>query len=259
MLSFEAEEKQINDVLSTYEPITLKELDNVKMLNRIDTKYVFHISQFADILQEVRKHYYALEIDGSKIFRYESLYFDTPDFQLYKFHHNGKLNRLKVRYRRYSDSGLVFFEVKYKVKGNRTDKKRLKQSYLKTSLGPEEWNLIKHHQLDEQLLEKKMWINFNRVTLASKKMNERLTLDLQVTFDNFEKKKVFPEIVIAEVKTEKSATGSPMIKNFNKHHFEEIGFSKYATAVAMLEPIKNNAFKPNFIKLEKIINGRRND
>ncbi len=251
--NYEREEDKIKEVLRTFEPITLKGLDEVRMLNRIDTKYVFHIHQFAEILEEIRENYYALEIDGGRMFAYESLYFDTDDYQLYKFHHNGKLNRLKVRYRRYSDSGLVFFEVKYKVKGNRTDKKRLKQEDLKMVLTEEELALVNHHQLDEKMLNKKMWIYFNRITLASKKMNERLTLDLHVAFDNFTNKKAFPELIIAEVKTDKSATGSSIIKSFNKRNFEEVGFSKYSTAVAMMEDIKSNAFKPNFIKIEKII------
>ncbi len=257
--NYQEEENKIEQVLRTFSPITLKGLDEVRMLNRIDTKYVFHIDQFAEILEEMKEDYYALEIDGGRMFRYESLYFDTDDYLLYKFHHNGKLNRLKVRYRRYSDSGLVYFEVKYKVKGNRTDKKRLQQSDLKLDLTAEELKLVKHHQLDETQLNKKMWIYFNRITLASKKMNERLTLDLHIVFDNFKKEKEFPELIIAEVKTEKSATGSPIIKSFNKRNFEEVGFSKYSTAVAMMEDIKNNAFKPNFIKIDKIIkNGNRN-
>lgn len=246
-------ETQVKQVLGTFEPISLQGLDEVRMLNRIDTKYVFHIRQFAEILEDVKENYYALEIDGNRMFAYESLYFDTEDYQLYKFHHNGKINRLKVRYRRYSDSGLVFFEVKYKVKGNRTDKKRLKQDELKLTLTDEELALVNHHQLDEATLQKKMWIYFNRITLASKKMNERLTLDLHIAFDNFKGRKAFPELVIAEVKTDKSATGSPIIRSFNKRNFEEVGFSKYSTAVAMMEDVKNNAFKPNFIKIEKII------
>jgi hypothetical protein len=143
--------------------------------------------------------------------------------------------------------------VKYKVKGNLTDKKRLKQDDLRLTLTDEELELVKHHQLDEKKLSKKMWIYFNRITLASKKMNEPLTLDLHVAFDNFKTKKAFPELVIAEVKTDKTATGSTIIKSFNKRNFEEVGFSKYSTAVAMMEDIKNNAFKPNFIKIKKII------
>lgn len=251
--SYELEEKKILKELNTFEPITLAGLDEVKMLNRIDTKYVFHINQFADILKEIKNDYYALEIDNNRMFRYESLYFDTDDFTLYKFHHNGKINRLKVRYRRYSDSGLVFFEVKYKVKGNRTDKKRLRQEHLKHVLTEEELKLVKHHQLDETQLQEKMWVFFNRVTLASKKMDERLTLDLHVAFDNLKSKKSFPQLIIAEVKTDKSATGSPVIRCFNKRNFEEVAFSKYSTAVAMMEEIKSNAFKPNFIKIDKII------
>ena len=255
---YAAAENKITAILNTFTPITLEGLDEVKMLNRIDTKYVFHIDQFATILEEIKQDYFALEIDNNRMFKYESLYFDTDDFKLYKFHHNGKLNRLKVRYRRYSDSGLVFFEVKYKVKGNRTDKKRLKQSELKHELTTDELALVKHEQLDETLLRKKMWIYFKRITLASKKMNERLTLDLHVSFDNFKHNKAFPELVIAEVKTDKSATGSAIIKSFNKYNFEEVGFSKYSTAVAMMEPLKNNAFKPNFIKIEKIIKNGNN-
>jgi hypothetical protein len=144
------------------------------------------------------------------------------------------------------------------VKGNRTDKKRLKQEDVKLLLTEDEMKLVHHHQLDEAQLKKKMWIYFNRITLASRKMNERLTLDLKVEFDNFKTKKSFPEIIIAEVKTDKSATGSPIIRSFNKRNFEEVGFSKYSTAVAMMEDIKNNAFKPNFIKIDKIIKNGNN-
>src|SRR5688500_3966537 len=105
----------VDKALNKFESITLNDLDQVRMLNRIDTKFVFHLSQFPAILDEIRDDYYALEIADNRVFAYESLYFDTEDFQLYRFHHNGKFNRLKVRYRRYTDSGLVFFEVKYKV------------------------------------------------------------------------------------------------------------------------------------------------
>lgn len=39
--NYRAEENKIEEVLSTFSPITLKGLDEVRMLNRIDTKYVF--------------------------------------------------------------------------------------------------------------------------------------------------------------------------------------------------------------------------
>lgn len=247
------EANKIQQELQTYDAIDLKTLDKVKLLNRIDTKYVFHISRFAEILKEVKLNYSALEIKNQRMFAYESLYFDTDDYQLYRFHHSGKFNRLKVRYRKYTDSGMIYFEVKYKAKGNRTDKKRLKVQAIQPVLNEQELALVHHSQLNKEELKPKMWIYFNRITLAAKAMNERLTLDLNIAFDNLSEKKFFPELVIAEVKTEKNATGSSIVKSFNKRHFEEVGFSKYATAVALMEKIKSNAFKPNLIKIEKIL------
>lgn len=243
----------VDNVLANYESIDLKGLDQVTLLNRLDSKYVFHISQLASILEEVKHDYLALEIDELRKFAYESLYFDTPDYLLYKFHHNGKLNRLKVRYRRYKDSGLTFFEVKYKVKGDRTDKKRIKQDTINETLSDSEYSIISHPLLNNQLLEKKMWIYFHRITLANKNMRERLTIDIALSFDNMKERIEFPEIVVAEVKQDKSMPNSSVIKALKSRHFEEVGFSKYSSAVAWMEPVKNNLFKPNFIKVKKII------
>lgn len=257
-LHYQHYKQKVEETLNTFQPLTLKELDNVQMLNRVDTKFVFHINQFCEILEEIKENYLVLEIDGKRVFDYESIYFDTDNYDLYKFHHNGKLNRLKVRYRKYLDSGLCFFEVKYKIKGNRTDKKRLKQEDYKHELTEQEFAIIQHNYLDIQALKEKMVICFTRITLANKNFKERLTLDINILFDNFKDKKVYPELVVAEIKTDKTAIGSPIVNSFKKRHFEEIGFSKYATGVAMLEDIKSNNFKPNFIRINRIIaNGNR--
>ncbi len=240
--------------LAEYEPIDLVGLDKVKLLNRIDTKFVFHIDQLSDILNEVADEYYVLEIDNKRAFAYESLYFDTDDFQLYKQHHNGKLNRIKARYRRYSDSGLCYFEVKYKVKGGlRTDKKRLKQPTINENLGQKELELVFHPQLNNAELKPKLWIYFTRITLASRAFNERLTIDININFDNFEKQQGYPQLVIAEVKTEKSCYNSPIVKALKSRHLEQIGFSKYSSGIALLTNIKSNLFKPNFIKINKLL------
>ena len=97
-----------NPLVSSLLPLSLEELDKVKLLNRVDSKFIFHIRALNDILKEVSEYYHILEIDQKRIFKYESLYFDTPDFLLYRHHHNGKPNRVKVRYRKYLDSGEVF-------------------------------------------------------------------------------------------------------------------------------------------------------
>lgn len=254
-MGFEAEEQEVNKLLLEMDPISLQQLDGVQLLNRVDSKFVFHFKHFPDILKELQPHYNVLDIDGRRMFNYESLYFDTNDYLLYRFHHSGRPNRVKVRYRRYMDSGLTFFEVKYKVNGLRTDKKRFRESTIFDTLREREKELIYHKYLNNDDLEKKLWIRFKRITLAGKDLPERATLDLNICFDNFSKEEGFPQLVIAEVKQDKSSVFSPMIQAFKKRHFEQIGFSKYTTGVALLEPIKHNAFKPNLIKIKKILHG----
>ena len=257
MFNYPAQEKLIIEKLNALDSITLKGLDEVKLLNRMDSKFIFPINDFPAILDELKPYYNVLEIDHKRMFAYESLYFDTPDLLLYKFHHNGKLNRLKVRYRKYLDSGLTFFEVKYKVKGSRTDKKRLRQSDIKEELTDTELKLVHHDYVDISGLEKKLTIWFKRITLAGKNQPERATIDLGVTFNNFSREMAFPELVVAEIKQEKSNVFSPMIQAFKRRHFSQMSFSKYSTGIALLEPVKNNAFKPNILKINKLRNGTK--
>ena len=66
-----------------------------------------------------------LQIDGKRKHDYKSLYFDTEDRKFYNDHHNQRVNRYKVRYREYVDSGLVFLEIKCKNNKGKTIKKRL--------------------------------------------------------------------------------------------------------------------------------------
>ncbi len=253
--NFLQEEEKIAQRLNDFEPIGLPQLEAAELLNRVDSKYVFHISDFDDLLKELAPLYNILEIDGRRMFKYESLYFDTDDYLLYRFHHNGKLNRLKVRFRKYLDSGLTYFEVKYKVKGTRTDKIRLKEEDVQNELGKAELRLIHHDYVDIEGLNKKLLVYFKRITLSAKNSDERATLDIQLLFDNFQKTQRYPELVVAEIKQKKLNVFSPMIQAFKKRHFQQIPFSKYSTGIALLEDVKANAFKPNFIKINKIING----
>ena len=205
-------------------------------------------------MEEIRDDYYVLEIEEKRQFRYESLYFDTPDYDLYKFHHNGKLNRVKIRYRKYLDSNMCYFEVKYKVNGGmRTDKRRFKTPEIATVLKTPELALIYHPQLDNALLQPTLWVHFTRITLASRQMNERLTLDINLNFSTDTHVQPLENLVIAEIKTEKSCFNSPIIKAFKARHYEQSGFSKYAIGTALLAPVKYNNFKPQLIKLAKIL------
>ena len=243
------------ETINSFDSLTLEELDKVKLLNRVDSKYVIHIKDFPMILGEIQSDYKVLEIESKRIHRYESLYFDTVDFDLYKYHHNDKQDRFKVRYRKYLDTGLCYFEIKYKEKGNRTNKIRAKRIDISTTLSEADIKMIEHDLIKGEMLQEKVWVYFDRITIANNNFRERVTLDLNIRFDNKKTVKSFPELVVCEIKQEKSSYTSSVIKACTKRHYEQTGFSKYSTAIAMMEAVKNNNFKPNFIKINKLING----
>ena len=251
-MNYQETYSDIINKLEEFVKIDLKGLDEVKLLNRIDSKYIIHISQFVNLLNEIKPHYKVLKIEDKLIHTYESLYFDTDDFTLYNYHHNGKADRFKTRYRKYVDSGLCYFEVKYKDKANRTDKKRVKKSHILLELDAIDKSIIEHNQVDIHALKPQVWIYFKRITLANNNMKERLTLDIDISFKRKEQTQAFPHLVIIEIKQEKSSSTSEILDSLKKRHLEQIGFSKYSTAIALMENVKSNNFKPNFIKLKKL-------
>ena len=125
---------EINSILSKFEPITLEEMDSVKLMERTDTKYVFPVSELPGILEGMISQYRLLDINNVRNQRYESLYYDTNDFLLYNKHLIGKPDRYKIRFRRYLDSaGLTYFEIKHKNNKRTTTKKRTKMPGLRGS------------------------------------------------------------------------------------------------------------------------------
>src|SRR5687767_7859268 len=116
----------ISEALLQFAPISLDEMDGVKLMDRTDTKFLFKAEQLPAFLEQLATSYRVLEINDRRICRYETLYFDTADFQLYLCHQNGKLNRYKVRFRRYVESDVSYFEVKLKNNKGRTIKTRVK-------------------------------------------------------------------------------------------------------------------------------------
>ena len=83
-------------------------------MKRTDTKFVVSKKMLPVLLETLKEKYRVLEIDNNRVMTYNSLYFDTKDQKFYREHHNGKINRLKVRMRKYVESELFFLEIKQK-------------------------------------------------------------------------------------------------------------------------------------------------
>jgi len=235
--------------------VSLKGLDKVKLMNRVDSKYVFHLRELDGLLAEIAPHYAVLEIGGKRLFDYVSLYFDTESYLLYRHHHSGKPNRVKLRSRQYVDTGDVFFELKKKIKGSRTDKYRVRLAEISTTITAEAQQLLQKHNVDGCDMLGKTWINYKRITLAAHASEERVTLDLAMEFIDDNGKIQFPEVVIAEIKQARLSRESPMLKALHARRIAPLRVSKYSLAVAMLVPsMKSNAFKAKINQVRKIIN-----
>jgi PIN domain nuclease of toxin-antitoxin system len=241
--------------LSHFQSISLKEMDQVKLMNRTDTKFIFNVDRLENIFGELLDKYYILEINNSQILDYRSQYFDTENFNLYLNHQNSKLNRFKIRQRKYLVSDLSFFEIKYKSNKGRTIKKRIKIKDLSESL---DQNLKKYledntpYSADE--FKASIINNFSRITLVHKTNKERITIDQNLNYQYANKNIDLAFLAIAEVKREGFAK-SDFIDILKKHRIYPQSMSKYCIGTLLLNRhLKYNRFKEKLLTLNKIAN-----
>jgi hypothetical protein len=83
-------------------------------------------------------------------------------------------------------------------------------------------------------------------------MNERLTIDMDLHYRFGEKTAEFPNIVIAEVKQDRSQK-SMFISLMMKNHIQQVSISKYCLGIATLvDQVKKNNFKVRLNYINKI-------
>jgi hypothetical protein len=248
--------EDVKNIVNSFDPISLAEMDSVKLLDRTDTKFIFHVSRLPDLLKEIREYYNILEIQQIRNNDYETLYYDTNHFDLYLRHHNEKLNRYKIRYRKYVNSNLHYFEIKFKNNKGRTIKSRIQRPEIEMSIKDKAKKLLEEvTSFQSDTLLPMFWVNYSRMTLVSKNFSERLTLDLNLTFKNNSVEKTFGTLVIAELKQEKASLKSPFAKIMYQAHIHQNSISKYCFGVTQLiNEIKKNNFKPKLLTLNKILN-----
>jgi hypothetical protein len=249
----------INDILNGMMPISLDEMSTVKLMNRIDTKYVADDLTATKLFLLIKDEYYVQEINGKRIARYDSIYYDTVDNHMYIIHQDKKLKRDKLRVRNYVDTGTYFCEVKHKNNHGRTKKKRIEVERsvfedLKSDGKTREFveNQLPDYDFDGFM--RKLSTSFERITIVNKGKTERITVDFNVRFHNFENGNdtgIAP-LVIMELKRDGQCES-----RFQKALFElrvkPLSISKYCIGRALTDKtLKQNRFKKKIIKLEKL-------
>lgn len=246
--------------LARFGSIDLEQMAGAALLNRVETKYVFHEQTLDIILAALLDSYRVLEVNGNRLNHYRTLYYDTPDFALYHRHHAGGRNRYKVRGRSYLDSDTSFLEVKRKVKENRTIKSRVRTAGLAEQLTPPMDGFVQAHlPPGSPRLEPKLWNEYTRITLVGLGEPERVTIDLNLRVRVGDQTIIWPGVVVAEVKTGGNDHDSVFKQLMKARGMRATSFSKYCIGVSMLYPeIKHNRFKPKLRMIGQLIQKERN-
>lgn len=237
----------INEVIEGFETIPLEESSKVNFLKRMDLKYMASHDQLIAVLEAVKKDYYVMTIKGKRVQGYKTTYFDTPENAFYTAHHNGHNNRLKVRKREYLNTGEHFLEIKRKKLNGNTSKKRTTIEGENDAAVDEQDNLfIQKHVLGGIAdLSPKIDTMFFRTTLVSKLFNERVTIDIDLNYKDYEGGVLQTKnLYIVEVKCNKSSGYTPIRKALKDNAVRTGGFSKYCIGrAAMDETLRQNNFK----------------
>lgn len=246
--------QQFLNTISRFQGISLVEMDQVRLMNRVDTKFAFQASDLDKVLESVMNDYRVFEIEGTRTPSYESQYFDDNAYSLYHDHHKGKMSRFKVRVRKYVESDLHFLEIKHKFKG-RTNKMRIVADKFDDFLSENQTEFVDGAMKEHMDLHPCLWNSFQRITLVGKEFNERLTFDFNIQFKWEDKVENFDNLIIAELKQERTNRNSPFFKVMKEMEIRPYRLSKYCIGSIELhgkENLKYNRFKKKLLKLKEI-------
>ncbi len=239
-------------ILQSYTPVSLEQMKAVRLMNRIDTKYVTTRTRLMRLLELARDRYWVQEIDGRRNMPYYTLYYDTERCDMYMEHQRGRKSRQKIRIRAYEHSGVSFLEVKNKNNKGRTAKKR-----VECAVGEKDGHtdfIASHLHYAPERLRDRIENRFTRITLVNRNMTERLTIDTNLRFHNFTTDRVcaLDGLVIIELKRD-GLTASPILELLRRLRIQPSGFSKYCMGMALTDGgLKQNRFKPRLRMISKM-------
>ncbi len=242
------------DVLNTYTTISLGEMKAVRLMNRIDTKYVTTLPMLVRLLEIAQPEYMVQSIDGALNMPYYTLYYETQDAHMYMEHLRGRKRRQKIRIRKYVHSNVAFLEIKNKNNKGRTSKKRIE--YVEGNTEEQEQFINEKANYAYSDLSKRIENKFSRITLVNKGKTERLTIDTNLRFHNLKNDEVcaVEGLVIIEHKRDGNVY-SPISAILNQLRIFPAKFSKYCMGMALTDStLKRNRFKERLRMVNKMCN-----
>ena len=248
------ESKDILGCLLPFDPISLEELGASALMDRVETKFILSVRQLPELLEQLHADYSVLEVSGKRISSYQTAYLDTEKLHCYHEHHRRRKKRYKLRFRKYVDSDLNFFELKRKDNG-RTDKRRMRLETDEAQLGDMEAGFLQRSEIDPSGWKQKLLNRYQRITLVSKHQAERVTLDLNIEFSHNGVDEQLGDLVILELKQAKASRKTPVYKALRRQQIRPFNISKYCIGLIKThgqEKLKHNRFKKKLLKIAKI-------
>jgi VTC domain len=230
------------DILERFAPISLEELDRrASFQRRVDNKYLVPLDALERVVAELADDHEVLEIDGRRVFRYESAYFDTPSLDSFRDHVADRTPRVKVRSRLYVDADASAFELKVKLGDGETRKEAIDQQPEEHGLLTERAREFLSRNLEGVLggaapadLEPALVTRFERATLVAKSGVERVTLDTRVELARPGERglRLVDGLVLVEAKSETGEEAADRL--LRDAGIEPVALSKYRVGIGLL-------------------------
>lgn len=240
--------------LSDFEPISLARMKAVKLMNRVDVKYITTVDKLSELLKVITNDYYIQETAGMRNLPYSTVYFDTERVDMFIEHERGKAVRQKIRIRTYESTGVRFLEIKDKNNKGRTSKERIEIEASDSTVNKYATFIDENSRYNSADLDSKLENQFHRITLVNYAMTERLTIDTDLSFHNVTTGKDYSlgNIAIIELKRD-SMSKSPILEKLRVLHIHPSGFSKYCMGMVLTDPdLRQNRLKPRIRSVERL-------
>lgn len=242
-------DQSIDFSLDKFKTIDLPTLTKrVNWKKRNDTKFVAHVSEMNSLIETLCSEYLIMEHRGKRVMHYMTEYLDTPDHTMFRDHQSNCEHRYKVRKRRYENENGVYMEVKEKIKGE-TYKHRI------LNPTPDEMNeFIKTNTpYSSHNLNTMLFVSYERITFIHKTLPIKITIDKNMKVGNGNTQTPFDNLVILELKTEKSPSACT-INMIKSKGFKSCSISKYCIGIVTLYPeLKiTSKYNPTLLEIKKI-------
>lgn len=243
-------------VIDIFRPITLEEMGKVKLMNRVDSKFITTEDRLENLLEGMAGSYMMQQIEDRRNMPYATRYFDTGERLMFYEHQRGKKQRQKIRIRVYEGNDMPpFLEIKDKDNRGRTRKKRVVMEDSE-DIGYYKDFVEKYLKYPVEVLTPQIDNHFYRLTLVNDEMTERITIDTGLEFYNLtnDTPLSYDGLTIIEWKRDGHVSGSRFARMLRELSIHESGFSKYCVGMAATDKtLRQNRLKSKLKFVDRLL------